>query len=69
MDYLSQCICKQANCSWEGVDSWNVVVAGFLCAQITFVSVMGGTKLIRVHDAGEDDSSKEAGEKRLVCRA
>jgi len=51
------------------VDSWNVVVAGFQRAQITFVSVMGGAKLIGVHDAGEDDSSKEAGEKRLVCRA
>ncbi len=45
------------------------MVAGFQRAQITFVSVMGGAKLIGVHDAGEDDSSKEAGEKRLVCRA
>lgn len=69
MDYLSQCICKQVNCSWEGVDSWNVVVAGFQRAQITFVSVMCGAKLIGVHDAGEDDSSEEAGEKRLVCWA
>jgi hypothetical protein len=45
------------------------VVAGFQRAQITFVSVMGGAKLIGVHDAGEDDSSEEAGEKRLVCWA
>jgi hypothetical protein len=45
------------------------VVAGFQRTQITFVSVMFGAKLIGVHDAGEDDSSKEAGEKRLVCRA